>query len=170
MYMVQTHFRKYCNPALRFSKNFGRNFDIRLFGGKGGIEARELGNVCRSRSFKSSNSEYRFRTRRDPPCLVSRHRGTSAGCVLTCRVSTVMFQVTKAPILVLLSFIIIKSSIYTFFAQHALFFVSSPSVLSCSVIAPSAMVSTDMLEIRLWCDWTQYGGEEIGDVTRESLL
>lgn len=65
----KTHFKKYCNPTLRFSKNFGRNFDITLFVGSGGIAAVDLGNVCKSLSLRSSNSEYRFRMRIGLPCF-----------------------------------------------------------------------------------------------------
>jgi len=63
-----TNLRKYCNFALRFSRNFGRNFEITLFGGKGGIAAWEYGKVWRSLCRRSSNSEYRFRIRMVPPC------------------------------------------------------------------------------------------------------
>ena len=65
---TRTHLRKYDNPILRCSKNLGLNFDITLFGGKGGMAASELGKVCKSLSRRSSNSEYRFRMRIDPPC------------------------------------------------------------------------------------------------------
>lgn len=64
---VGPYFKKYCNPVLRFSKNFGRNLDITLFGGIGGIAAVELGNVCSNFSRRSSNSEYRFRILIEPP-------------------------------------------------------------------------------------------------------
>jgi hypothetical protein len=65
---ITTYFRKYCKPVRRFSKNLGRNFDITLFGGRGGIAASELGKVWRSLCLRSSNSENRFRMRIEPPC------------------------------------------------------------------------------------------------------
>lgn len=65
--LLSTHLRKYCNPLLRFSRNLGRNFEITLFGGRGGIAAVEFGNVWRSLSRRSSNSEYRFLMRIEPP-------------------------------------------------------------------------------------------------------
>lgn len=51
------YLRKYCNPALRFSRNLGRNFEIMDFGGRGGMAARELGKVWRSLEWRSENSE-----------------------------------------------------------------------------------------------------------------
>ena len=80
-----------------------------------------------------------------------------------------IFQTTNAPMPVLLPFITTWSSMYTLFAQQALFFESCPSVLSCSVIAPAAIDSTEILEKDLWCDCTQYGGEVTGEMTDESL-
>jgi hypothetical protein len=71
--------------------------------------------------------------------------------------------------LVRLPFIMTWSSMHTLFAQHALFLESSPSVLSCSVMAPSAIDSIEMFEKDLWCDCTQYGGEVTGEITCESL-
>jgi len=122
--------KKYCRPTRRCSKNFGLNFEITLFGGRGGMAASELGKVWSNLWRRSSNSEYRFRIRKDEPRSVS----------------TVIFQTTNAPMLALRSFTTTWSSMYTLFAQHALFFASSPSVLSCSVIAPAAIDSTDMFE------------------------
>jgi len=146
--------KKYCSPTLRCSKNFGLYLDIRLFGGRGGIAASELGNVWSSLCRRSSNSEYRFRIRKEEPLSVS----------------TVIFHTTNAPILVLRSFTTTWSSIYTLLAQQALFLSSlTPSVLSCKVIAPASTDSTDMFETDLWCEDTQYGGlvtgEEIGVLT-----
>ena len=40
-----TYLRKYCIPTLRVSRNLGRNLDITLLGGKGGMAALELGKV-----------------------------------------------------------------------------------------------------------------------------
>ena len=62
------YLRKYCKPVLRSSKNFGRNFDMTLFRGSGGIAASEYGKVWRSLDRRSSNSEYRFRILMVPPC------------------------------------------------------------------------------------------------------
>jgi len=131
-----THLRKYCRPLLRFSRNFGRNFEMTLFGGSGGIAALEFGKVWSSLSRRSSNSEYRLRIRMEPPR----------------RVSTVMFQTTNAPMPVLLPLIITWSSMYTLLAQHALFFESPSSVLSCSVIAPAGIDSTEIFEKDRVCD------------------
>ena len=36
-------------------------------------------------------------------------------------------------------------------------------------MAPSAIVSTDMLEIDLWCDCIQYGGDATGETIGDSL-
>src|SRR4051812_42784082 len=94
-----THLRKYCRPLLLFSKNFGRNLDMTLFGGKGGIAALEFGKVCSSLSRRSSNSEYRFRIRMEPPykCQHKHPIHYSALQRPTRRVSTVIFHTTNAP-------------------------------------------------------------------------
>lgn len=63
-----TYLRKYCNPTLRVSRNLGRNLDITLLGGSGGMAALELGNVWSSRSRRESNSEKRFRILKEEPC------------------------------------------------------------------------------------------------------
>ena len=78
-----------------------------------------------------------------------------------------IFQTTNAPMPVLFPFITTWSSIYTLFAQQALFFTSSPLSLSWSVMAPGAMDSTEIFEKDLWCDCTQYGGLVTGEVTGE---
>ena len=54
----KTDFRKYSRPARRFSRNVERNLWKRLFGGMGGREVFELGNVAARRSLRVSNSEY----------------------------------------------------------------------------------------------------------------
>jgi hypothetical protein len=101
------------------------------------------------------------------PAIISTYHQDLESLEPTRRVSTVIFHTTNAPILVLRSFTTTWSSMYTLFAQQALFLASSPSVLSCSVIAPSGIDSTDILETDLWCDETQYGGLDTGDVTGE---
>lgn len=174
-----THLRKYCKPLLRFSRNFGRNLDMTLFGGNGGIAALEFGKVCNSLSRRSSNSEYRFRMRMEPP-YSRQHKRTVYFCHMlalrsfmerhTRRISTVMFQTTNAPMPVLFPLIITWSSMYTLLAQQALFFESPSSVLSCSVIAPAGMDSMEIFEKDLVCDWTQYGGELTGDVMGEESM
>lgn len=83
-------------------------------------------------------------------------------------ISTVMFQTTNAPMPVLLPFITTWSSMYTLFAQHALFLEStSPpsSVLSCSVMPPALIDSTEIFDTDLECECVQYGGEVMEDAS-----
>ena len=49
--------RKYCSPALLFSRNRGRNLEMTLLGGRDGTAASKLGNVSTSLWRNSSNSE-----------------------------------------------------------------------------------------------------------------
>lgn len=53
----KAYFRKYCSPALLFSRNRGRNREMTLFGGRTGTAASKAGNVSISARRKSSNSE-----------------------------------------------------------------------------------------------------------------
>lgn len=52
-----THFKKYCRPALLFSRNLGLNLEMKLLGGSSGTAASKPGNVRIRRHRKSSNSE-----------------------------------------------------------------------------------------------------------------
>jgi hypothetical protein len=65
--MQCTYLRKYCSPARRLSRNLGRNLEMTLLGGRGGIAAWELGKVWSKRSRRLSNSEKRLRMRNEAP-------------------------------------------------------------------------------------------------------
>ncbi len=94
----KTHFRKYCRPALRFSRNLGRNFEMTLLGGRGGMAPAEYGKVWRSLLRRSSNSENRFRMCRDPPYRRQLFPDAARAKIPTLKVTTVMFHVTKLPL------------------------------------------------------------------------
>lgn len=59
--MGSAYLRKYWSPARLFSRKRGRNLDMTLLGGSGGIAGSKSGKDCISEFRKSSNSEYRFR-------------------------------------------------------------------------------------------------------------
>lgn len=57
---MRTYFKKYCSPALLFSRNLGWNLCKMLLGGIRGTAASKFGKVWTRRFLRLSNSEYRF--------------------------------------------------------------------------------------------------------------